>query len=149
MKRLNLWIVLGLVAVVPQLAGCQQHSAVKAEHEHPAKVEHIDGSDISRVTLTEAAMKRLDVKTGAVTEAKSPRTESMQKAVPYGALIYDPQGNTWVYTNPQSRVFVREKIDVDFIQGDLAYLSNGPATVTNVATVGVAELYGTEFEVGH
>ncbi len=149
MKRLNLWIVLGLIAVVPELAGCQKHSTAKAEHEHPSKVEHIDGSDISRVTLTEAAMKRLDVQTGAVTEEKSPRTESTQKAVPYGALIYDPKGNTWVYTNPQARVFVREKIDVDFIQGDLAYLSNGPATGTNVATVGVAELYGTEFEVGH
>jgi hypothetical protein len=44
---------------------------------------------------------------------------------------------------------VREQIDVDYIQEGLAYLSRGPAPGTSIATVGVAELYGTEFEVGH
>jgi hypothetical protein len=140
--------VFGCLAAVPFIAGCQKATA-QAEHEHPATVEHIEGSEISKVTITEPAMKRLDIRTGTVTEERSPRTEQIQKAVPYSSLIYDPQGKTWIYTSPQERVFVRQEVDVDFIQGDLAYLSRGPEKGTNVATVGVAELYGTEFEVGH
>lgn len=148
MNRLNRWVSVGLIAAIPQVAGCQRESA-QAEHEHPAKVEHIDGSEISKVTLTEHAMKRLDVRTGAVTEEKSPRTEAAQKAVPYSSLIYDPTGKTWIYTSPEARVFVREQIEVDYIQGDLVYLANGPEVGTTIATMAVAELYGTEFEVGH
>jgi len=148
MNRLNGWMVVGLLAAVPQIAGCQPEAAV-AEHEDPASVEHIDGSEISKVTLTEQAMTRLDVQTAAVSDEKSPRTEQMQKAVPYSSLIYDPQGNTWIYTSPQDRVFVRQPVEVDYIKGNVAYLSSGPPTGTNVATVGVAELYGTEFAVGH
>jgi hypothetical protein len=148
MKRLNQLVALGCLAMVPFVAGCQEQAA-QAEHEHPASVEHVPGSDISKVTITEPAMKRLDIRTGTVTEEKSPRSEKTQTAVPYSSLIYDPQGKTWVYTSPQDRVFVRQEVEVDFIQGDLVYLAKGPEVGTNVATVGVAELYGTEFAVGH
>jgi hypothetical protein len=64
-------------------------------------------------------------------------------------LIYDPQGQTWIYTSPSARTFVRHKVEVDYIQGDVAVLKDGPPTGTVVASVGVAELYGTEFKVGH
>jgi hypothetical protein len=64
-------------------------------------------------------------------------------------LIYDAQGTTWVYTSPQPMTFVRHKVVVDYIEGLTAVLSDGPAAGTLVASVGVAELYGTEFAVGH
>ena len=54
-----------------------------------------------------------------------------------------------VYTSPEPRTFVRQKIDVDYIQGESAYLNDGPPEGTVVATVGVAELYGSEFKMGH
>ncbi len=73
----------------------------------------------------------------------------MQMAVPYSAVLYDSNGNTWVYTNPEPLVFVRHPISIDYIKGDLAVLSEGLPAATAVVTVGVAELYGTEFEVGH
>jgi hypothetical protein len=149
MNRLNLWLSVGLIAALPLISGCEKPAGAAAKVELPAIVEKIEGSDLSRVTLTESAMRRLGVETAAATEGKSPRTESRQTAVPYAALLYDPQGNTWVYTSPQARVFVRASVDVDFIQNDVAYLKSGPAPGTNVATVGVAELYGTEFTVGH
>ena len=149
MNCLNRWLVAGLVAAVPLLVGCETQSSAKTEPEHPATVEHQEGSEISKLTLTDQAMKRLDIRTGTVSEEKSPRSEQTQKAVPYSSLIYDPEGKTWIYTSPQPRVFVRAPIEVDFIQGDLAYLSNGPEPGTSIATVGVAELYGTEFTVGH
>ena len=77
------------------------------------------------------------------------RSTTPQKVVPYSALIYDPFGLTWIYTSPEPRTFVRHQVQVDYIEGDVAILSDGPPTGTVVASVAVAELYGTEFEVGH
>src|SRR5438132_13410356 len=72
-----------------------------------------------------------------------------RKVVPYSALIYDQHGQTWVYTSSSARTFLRHKVEVYHIQGDVAILKDGPPTGTVVASVGVAELYGTEFKVGH
>ena len=51
------------------------------------------------------------------------------------------------------RVFVRRSITVDDIvadaAGDYAILTEGPEPGSFVVSVGVAELYGAEFEVGH
>lgn len=142
MQHINRWIVVVSITAGLQLFGCQRHH--DGHHvEHPAEVEHIEGSELSRVILTERAMQRLDVQTAKVGEAQS------QKTVPYSALIYDPQGQTWVYTSPQERTFIRHQVTVDRIEGDMAYLSEGPSPGTVVASVAVAEIYGTEFEVGH
>ena len=111
--------------------------------EQPAQVDHIDGSELSRVTLTAKAIERIALETAVVSE------ESGRTVVPYSSLIYDPHGQTWVYTSPQPRTFVRAKVEVAEIDGDRAFLSSGPAIGAQVASVGVAELYGTEFEVGH
>jgi hypothetical protein len=73
---------------------------------------------------------------------------AQRKVIPYGAVIYDLHGETWVYTNPEPLVFVRHPILVDYIEGDLAVLMEGPPAGTEVAMVGVAELFGTEFGVG-
>lgn len=110
----------------------------------PATVEHIPGSDLSRVTFTQRAMERTDVLTVQVKRDSKGRT-----VVPYSAIIYDPHGGTWVYTVPQERTFLRHKIVIDDILGDDVFLTEGPAPGTVVASQGVAEIYGTEFEVGH
>lgn len=71
------------------------------------------------------------------------------KVIPYGALLYDYQGDEWVYTNPEPAVYVREAIDIAYIEGDKVFLNEGPAVGTIVVTVGAAELFGTELKVGH
>jgi len=76
-------------------------------------------------------------------------SETLRKVVPYAAVVYDAHGASWVYTNPTPLTFVRHPISVDYIEGDLAMLSDGPSPGTMVVTSGVAELFGTEFEVGH
>lgn len=141
--------VLGAIAVLGSLAlACSQ--APPASHgEAPAHVEHIDGTDLSRVTLTERAMERTGVETAEVFERVMPRSNSVRKVVAYSALLYDPEGGTWVYTSDEPRSFVRHPVEVDYIEGDVAVLSSGPDVGTVVASVGVAEIYGTEFEVGH
>jgi len=68
----------------------------------------------------------------------------MRKVVPHGAVVYDAQGKTWVYANPEPLVFVRQPITVDYIEGDRAVLSDGPVPGTAVVTVGAAELFGAE-----
>jgi len=115
-------------------------------------VKRVDGTEHSVVTLTERAIQRLGLKTDQVRDEKVTRKNQPlgeRKVVPYSALIYDSQGQTWVYTSPSARTFVRHKVEVDQIQGDVAVLKDGPPTGTVVASVGVAELYGTEFKVGH
>ena len=67
-----------------------------------------------------------------------------RKVVPYAAVLYDVHGDAWVYTNPEPLVFVRELILVDYIEGDLVVLLEGPSIGTAVVTVGVAELFGAE-----
>ena len=72
-----------------------------------------------------------------------------QKIVPYSSVIYDLNGNTWTYTNPEPLTFLRHPISVDYIEGDVAVLTDGPPPGTTIVTVGAAELFGTEFGVGH
>ncbi len=70
--------------------------------------------------------------------------ETLHKVVPYAAVLYGVHGETWVYTNPERLVFERQPIVIDYIEGDLALLSEGPEVGTAVVTVGAAELFGTE-----
>ncbi len=66
--------------------------------------------------------------------------------IPYAAVIYGTNGETWVYTNPEPLVFVRRPILIDYIEGDQAFLLVGPASGSEVVTVGAEELYGSESE---
>ena len=142
MKQMNRWLIAALAIVVLQLMACQGHHT--GHHaEHPAEVTEIPGSDVKKVTLTEMAVKRLDLQTTPI------REQAGEKTVPYSSLIYDPKGQTWVYTSPQPRTYVRQKVEVNKISGDTVVLSDGPPAGTMIASVGVAELYGTEFKVGH
>jgi hypothetical protein len=171
------------VAVVPiiagiQLSACQSASSSGSVHVAPAQVEKIEGTGLSRVTLTAKAAERLGIATATVDEIRvaqtgvvrsqgDPRGMQLQSdptagtrtvpparsgsrlVVPYGAVLYDSKGDTWVYTSPQPLVFVRHHITIDYIRGDQAVLLAGPPVGTRIVTVGAAELLGTEFEVGH
>jgi hypothetical protein len=72
-----------------------------------------------------------------------------RKVLPYSSVIYDLKGEAWAYTSPAPLTFVRDRIAIDFIDGDNAVLSQGPAIGTAVVTTGAAELFGTEQGVGH
>jgi hypothetical protein len=67
--------------------------------------------------------------------------------VPRDTVLYDQDGRTWVYTEPENDVFVRAEIDVVGTDGEDLVLSTGPPPDTLVVTVGVAELYGAELGV--
>lgn len=128
------------------IAGSQT-SAQKSDEPteiEPVKVEHIEGTALARVTLTEDAAKRLDIQTAIVRGTDVNGTE--RKVIPYAAVLYDTQGDTWTYTNPEPLTFVRQRITVDRIEKDQAVLSDGPPSASMVVTMGAQELYGSEFE---
>jgi hypothetical protein len=116
----------------------------------PATVEKADGTGRSRLTLISKAVERLGIETTPIRPADAAVRTRLPGAtvIPYGALLYDADGKTSVYTNPESTVFVRESVTVDDVAGDLVVLSAGPAAGTKVVSVGAVELYGLEFGIG-
>jgi hypothetical protein len=110
-------------------------------------VERVEGSDVRRVVLSPRAADRLGIKTEPVREVPAPGGGSERRAVPVAALVYDNSGDTWVYTVSRPLTYVRQRVGVARIDGDLAILEGGPAPGTAVVTVGAAELLGSEYGV--
>jgi hypothetical protein len=144
LRALCAWLV--LIAAVVALSACTEATSEYEEtpgHHEPATLESIKGTDVKRVTFSAEGAKRVGLQTTHV------REDAQRKVIPYAALIYDPEGNTFTYTSPEPLVYVREKVKVDHVDGDRVVLSEGPAVGTEIVTVGAAEVYGTEFEVAH
>lgn len=132
MKHINrIAIVLVLVGLL--LSACGPNAEV-TEKVAPSKLEPIEGTELSRVILTEKAAERIGIET----------ITASGNEVPYAAVIYDIEGNTWMYTSPAPLTFVREPIVIDYIEGDRAVLAESLSSELNVVTIGVAELWGTE-----
>jgi hypothetical protein len=138
MLRRNGLIPVLVVGLALLGAGCGGGSEEAVEAE-PAAVEAIKGTDLSRVILTAEAARRIDVHTAPA------RAAGKRTVIPYDAVLYDANGDTWTYTSPKHLVYVREDITVDRIDGDRAILSAGPASGTPVVTVGATEIWGVEY----
>jgi multidrug efflux pump subunit AcrA (membrane-fusion protein) len=132
----------GLAAAAMLLAGCQEVQEESTAGYEPAKLVPIKGTDdLKRVTFTPEGARRLRLRTASIAGTGT------RKVVPYAALIYDPQGRTFVYVMPRPLTFLRRAVEVDRIDGDRAVLSAGPAAGTRVVTVGAVEVYGAELEI--
>jgi hypothetical protein len=130
-----------LAAAVP-LSACAEVEQVESAHYEPAKVTPIKGSgDFKRVAFTAEGARRIGLQTESI------RRSEGQSVAPYGALIYDPQGKTYVYTATGPREFLRRPVQVDRIEGSRVLLSAGPPAGTQVVTTGAAEVYGAELEI--
>ena len=145
MKHRDRRTLVGLLLACLQFAACT-HASQAATEEEPvsAKVEHLEGEEPARVTLTEEAAKRLDVQTATVRLMVV--DGALREVIPYAAVLYDPEGETWTYAKPEPLTFVRTPIEIDYIKGDWAVLSAGPPPGTAVVTVGAQELFGSELE---
>ena len=119
-----------LAATALPLAGCTEVETESSTAYEPSTLKEVKGKeDLHLVTFTEEGAKRVGVKTGEI------RRGDGQTVVPYAALIYDPQGKTYVYTSPKPLTYVQ------------VIVSDGPPAGTDVVTTGAAEVYGTELEV--
>jgi hypothetical protein len=133
MKHINRWMLVMVVFAGLLLSACGAKTAAP-EKVVPSKLEPIEGTDLSKVILTEKAAERIGVET----------VSASGTTVPYTAVIYDIEGNTWIYTNPEPLTFVRQQIMIDRIEGDTAFLAESLPGELSVVTMGVIEIYGTE-----
>ena len=124
------------------LTACSQPTA-EAQGSDAAKVEEVAGQP-ARITLLGKASQRI----GLTTEAVAAGADGAQDSVAESAILYDPDGQTFVYTSVAKDVFVRADVTVVSISGERAALSTGPAAGTTVVTVGAAELFGVETGLG-
>lgn len=151
MSRTARFTIYGFVLVGVLLTACGQQT-VDAAGQDPAKVEQIEGSELSRVTLSPDAVRRLGISTVEVRTTGASGSSSARTVVPYAAILYDSDGKTWTYTNVAENVFVREEVVIDRVQElgaeQVALLTDGPSAGTRVVTIGAAELFGTETGVG-
>jgi hypothetical protein len=122
------------------LAGCKEvpSNLVKSE---PYELEAIKGTDLNRVTLSDKTAARIDLQTVRI------RGNGQQKLVPHAALIYNPDGQVFVYTKPEPRTYVRAPVTVSRAVGNQVVLSKGPPVGALIVTVGSAELLATEYEI--
>lgn len=139
MRGRGRWMLAGLITVGLAVTGCTAQSA-HADEERPAKVETIPGKNVKKLTLTEQALRRVGVQTAVIGAAGS--------TSPFSAVLYDPTGATWVYTVPEPRTYIREKVLISSVNGTEVVFSVGPPAGTTIVSTGVIELYGAELGVG-
>ena len=145
--------ILILVVVLPLILfqAWSESADVKNQTEKkngPASVEKLDDG-LSRITLTDKAAERLNIKIEKVREEnENDDDDKPKKYIPYSSVLYTSDGNTWVYTNPQPLVFVRARIVIHEIDDDHVVLTEGPPAGTDIVTIGVAELFGAETGLG-
>ena len=144
MRRTNLFIFGAVLVTGIGLATMNQVSATvdEAGHVEAATIEPVEGTSLNRLTLTDRAAERVGLETTLVADQQV--DGKIQRTIPYSAVIYDADGGAWAYTTSEHLIFVRDEISVERIDGDTAYLSEGPAAGTEVVTVGAAELAGAE-----
>ena len=140
MRRTRRSMVLAPLVALALLSACGDVPEEESLSD-PMTLEQIEGTEFSRVILTARAVERLGIETITV------RSGAQETTVPASAVWVGVNGEEWVYTAPEPLVFVREVISVDRYEGDVAVLSDGPATGTKIVTVGVAELIGSEFGI--
>jgi hypothetical protein len=143
------WVVavVLLLALIGWARTAGHGGEAEVEHLSPGTVEHVEGSDISVVILTAAGAEKIGLE---LAQVRRVRHAAGRLAVPHGALVHDADGTIWVYaTDGDPLRFRRQPVEVAAVDGEHAILTSGPGAGTTVAANGSAELYGTEFEVGH
>jgi hypothetical protein len=148
-RQAGLWVI--VIAILAALGVWAFQSVGPAESATTGAgkvvtIEKIEGTDLSKLTLTEQAVQRIDLQLGDVTEQQIDGAAKL--VVPFGAVFYDANGVAWVYTNPEGLSYVRAQLTIERIEGDMAILSAGPAVGTKIVSVGAALLFGAEFGVG-
>jgi hypothetical protein len=134
-------LALALVAGALALGGCTQVEEFESKSA-PTSVKPLKGQeDIQQVTFTADAARRAGVRTAAV------RSSGLETSIPYAALIYNEEGNTYTYVSRKPLVFVRTRIGVDHIANGRVVLRRGPPIGARVVTTGAAEVYSAEFGV--
>lgn len=123
------------------LAGCGSAPQQAAAPAEVASVATAADGVPGVVTLAAAAARRLGIATAPVMAAPGGTT------VPYGALVYEADGSSWVFVETTALSYQRAPVHVSGIRGDQVLLTSGPRVGTHVVIVGAAELVGVEIGI--
>jgi hypothetical protein len=130
-----------IIIAVAALAGCGRTS-VAAGPPPPAHLTAGHHGAVS-VVLTPLGAHRVGIQTAVAASASRGR----QAVVPYSALLYQPDGDSVIYTVTGPLTYTLVPVAVVSIQGNQVYLTGVPPG-TAVVTVGGEELLGVQDGVG-
>lgn len=133
--------VLGILLAC--LAACGPHQEVGATRAEPFTAVPIAGSKLVQLRLEPAAVQTLGIRTATV--GVVPGSTGPTLSFPSAALMYGPDGASFVYVSPAANTYARHAVTVDHVDGDDAVVREGPEQGTTVVTQGAAELMGMEF----
>jgi len=128
------------LAAALALGACSEVESNVRENQ-PYTVEGPEDAAIKRVKMEDATAALLPVELATV------RERGNRKVVPHNAVIYNPDGGSFVYTKPRAETYIRAPIEIVRVHGDDATLSKGPPAGTEIVTTGSAELLATEYEI--
>ena len=131
---------LAVVASAFVLGACDEVPSNLRENQ-PYKVEGPEDAAIKTVKMDDATAALLPVR---LTEVGN---QGDRKVVPHNAVIYNPDGDVFVYTKPKAETYVRRPVRVESVEGERALLAAGPEAGTTIVTTGSAELLATEYEI--
>ena|SRR5688572_28056365 len=136
----RLGVGLALAACMLVVGACDEVPSNLRENQ-PYTVEGPEDAAIKLVKMEDATAALLPVELTRV------RREGGRKVVPHNAVIYNPDGGSFVYTKPKAESYIRAPIEIVRVTGDDAVLSKGPRAGTSIVTTGSAELLATEYEI--
>ncbi|MCG3156165.1 MAG: hypothetical protein DKINENOH_02780 [bacterium] len=136
------WPVAVFIVTSLQFTACQQQPEPPPEAGR-TRIE-LAGDARQRIRLTARRAAELGLATAPIGETKF--GGKVRKVVPVMSVIYDSRGSTWVFSNPDSLVFVRERVKVDSLAGELAVLAEGPPVGARIVTAGAANLFNQDAE---
>src|SRR3954452_18825952 len=154
MQRAKIWTIAVLLVATGLLLSANVASfgeEGEVESDEAVQVEDTPGTDAKTLIFAEAAMSHIDIQTAPVKEIAAPHDGNhagRRLAVPHSAVIYDAEGESWVYVSSAPGTFLRKRVAIDFMDDDHIFLTTGVTAGEDVVTVGVPELRGAEFGVG-
>jgi hypothetical protein len=147
MSRGIRWLAAVILVGGLSVSGCSSGGGYSEIGGDPASVVPIDGpGGLHSMQLSPDAADRIGLKTDKVRPLAGDGHAGGARllVVDVAAVLYDQDGATWVYGETEPLTFQRMPVVVSRVDGNLAVLLSGPAAGTAVATLGAAELRGSE-----
>jgi hypothetical protein len=133
------YLTLVALLIAGVIAGCGSSSEPAVPQS--SHVVHVPGTSETRIVLSAVGVERIGIRTARV---QGSRGKTGSSAIPYSAVIYDPNGQTYAFTALSRLTYTENAITIDHISGNTAYLRKGPRVGAQVVTVGAEELYGVQ-----
>ena len=136
---------------IAQIGGLADHPGTVTLKGTPVKVPMSSGSAGAATVDLYFAVDDSDktLQPGQRVGVTLPTTESGESlTVPWGSVVTDINGGTWVYKKIAPLTYQRHRVQVRYVVGDHAAIATGPDIGTMVVVDGVAEIFGTEFGAG-